>query len=308
MKTKLSLPKVGIRPVIDGRRMGVRESLEEQTLSMARATAALISETLRHSNGERVECVIADTCIAGLAESAACEDKFSHHNVGLTITVTPCWCYGSETIDMDPLRPKAIWGFNGTERPGAVYLAAALAAHSQKGIPAFSIYGEDVQDAGDNRIPQDVQEKLLRFTRAGLAVAAIKGKSYLSLGGVSMGIAGSIVDHDFFESWLGMKVQAVDMTELRRRIDQGIYDADELALALSWADRQFQYGPDLNNEQYRRTPEDSYHVLRESLLMAICIRDMMQGNPKLAEKGWGEEALGYNAVAAGFQGQRHWTD
>ncbi|MGL5371579.1 MAG: L-fucose isomerase, partial [Plesiomonas shigelloides] len=202
MKTKLSLPKVGIRPAIDGRRMGVRESLEEQTMSMARATAALISETLRHPSGEPVECVIADTCIAGLAESAACEDKFSRHNVGLTITVTPCWCYGSETIDMDPQRPKAIWGFNGTERPGAVYLAAALAAHSQKGIPAFSIYGEDVQDAGDNSIPQDVQDKLLRFTRAGLAVAAIKGKSYLSLGGVSMGIAGSIVDHDFFESWL----------------------------------------------------------------------------------------------------------
>lgn len=308
MKTKLSLPKVGIRPAIDGRRMGVRESLEEQTMSMARATAALISETLRHPSGEPVECVIADTCIAGLAESAACEDKFSRHNVGLTITVTPCWCYGSETIDMDPQRPKAIWGFNGTERPGAVYLAAALAAHSQKGIPAFSIYGEDVQDAGDNSIPQDVQDKLLRFTRAGLAVAAIKGKSYLSLGGVSMGIAGSIVDHDFFESWLGMKVQAVDMTELRRRIDQGIYDEEELALALSWADRHFRYGPDLNSEQYRRSPEDNYQVLRESLQMAICIRDMMQGNPKLAEKGWGEEALGYNAVAAGFQGQRHWTD
>ncbi|KAB7689931.1 L-fucose isomerase [Plesiomonas shigelloides] len=308
MKTKLSLPKVGIRPAIDGRRMGVRESLEEQTMSMARATAALISETLRHPSGEPVECVIADTCIAGLAESAACEDKFSRHNVGLTITVTPCWCYGSETIDMNPQRPKAIWGFNGTERPGAVYLAAALAAHSQKGIPAFSIYGEDVQDAGDNSIPQDVQDKLLRFTRAGLAVAAIKGKSYLSLGGVSMGIAGSIVDHDFFESWLGMKVQAVDMTELRRRIDQGIYDEEELALALSWADRHFRYGPDLNSEQYRRSPEDNYQVLRESLQMAICIRDMMQGNPKLAEKGWGEEALGYNAVAAGFQGQRHWTD
>ncbi|MGL5186875.1 MAG: L-fucose isomerase, partial [Plesiomonas shigelloides] len=270
--------------------------------------AALISETLRHPSGEPVECVIADTCIAGLAESAACEDKFSRHNVGLTITVTPCWCYGSETIDMDPQRPKAIWGFNGTERPGAVYLAAALAAHSQKGIPAFSIYGEDVQDAGDNSIPQDVQDKLLRFTRAGLAVAAIKGKSYLSLGGASMGIAGSIVDHDFFESWLGMKVQAVDMSELRRRIDQGIYDEEELALALSWADRHFRYGPDLNSEQYRRSPEDNYQVLRESLLMAICIRDMMQGNPKLAEKGWGEEALGYNAVAAGFQGQRHWTD
>lgn len=217
---KISLPKIGIRPVIDGRRMGVRESLEEQTMNMAKATAALITEKIRHACGAQVECVIADTCIAGMAESAACEEKFSSQNVGVTITVTPCWCYGSETIDMDPMRPKAIWGFNGTERPGAVYLAAALAAHSQKGIPAFSIYGHDVQDADDTSIPADVEEKLLRFARAGLAVASMKGKSYLSVGGVSMGIAGSIVDHNFFESWLGMKVQAVDMTELRRRIDQ----------------------------------------------------------------------------------------
>ncbi|ELM3736850.1 L-fucose isomerase [Edwardsiella piscicida] len=308
MNKQHSLPKVGIRPAIDGRRMGVRESLEAQTMEMAQATARLISEQLRHPCGAPVECVIADTCIAGMAEAAACEEKFSRSNVGLTITVTPCWCYGSETIDMDPLRPKAIWGFNGTERPGAVYLAAALAAHSQKGIPAFSIYGHDVQDSGDDSIPADVQQKLLRFTRAGLAVAGIKGKSYLSLGGVSMGIAGSIVDHDFFESWLGMKVQAVDMTELRRRIDNQIYDQDELALALEWADVHFRYGPDLNAEQYRRSPEENRRVLRESLLMAICIRDMMQGNPKLAERGWEEEALGYNAVAAGFQGQRHWTD
>lgn len=308
MNKQHNLPKIGIRPAIDGRRMGVRESLEAQTMAMAQATARLISEQLRHPCGAEVECVIADSCIAGMAEAAACEDKFSRHNVGLTITVTPCWCYGSETIDMDPMRPKAIWGFNGTERPGAVYLAAALAAHSQKGIPAFSIYGHDVQDSDDEGIPADVQEKLLRFARAGLAVAGIKGKSYLSLGGVSMGIAGSIVDHDFFESWLGMKVQAVDMTELRRRIDQQIYDPEELALALDWADHHFRYGPDLNAEQYRRSPEDSRRVLRESLLMAICIRDMMQGNPKLAELGWQEEALGYNAVAAGFQGQRHWTD
>ena len=258
---KISLPKIGIRPVIDGRRMGVRESLEEQTMNMAKATAALITEKLRHACGAQIECVIADTCIAGMAESAACEEKFSSQNVGVTITVTPCWCYGSETIDMDPMRPKAIWGFNGTERPGAVYLAAALAAHSQKGIPAFSIYGHDVQDADDTSIPADVEEKLLRFARAGLAVASMKGRSYLSVGGVSMGIAGSIVDHNFFESWLGMKVQAVDMT-----------------------------------------------VLKESLLMAMCIRDMMQGNNKLAEKGLVEESLGYNAIAAGFQGQRHWTD
>ncbi|MCC7831064.1 L-fucose isomerase, partial [Klebsiella pneumoniae] len=305
---KISLPKIGIRPVIDGRRMGVRESLEAQTMNMAKATAALISEKLRHACGARVECVIADTCIAGMAESAACEEKFSSQNVGVTITVTPCWCYGSETIDMDPLRPKAIWGFNGTERPGAVYLAAALAAHSQKGIPAFSIYGHDVQDADDTSIPADVEEKLLRFARAGLAVASMKGKSYLSLGGVSMGIAGSIVDHNFFESWLGMKVQAVDMTELRRRIDQKIYDETELEMALAWADKHFRYGEDQNAEQYKRNETQSRAVLKESLLMAMCIRDMMQGNPKLAEKGLVEESLGYNAIAAGFQGQRHWTD
>lgn len=202
-----ALPTIGIRPTIDGRRMGVRESLEEQTMKMARMTAELLSQHLRHPSGEPVECVIADTTIGGMAESAACEEKFKSCNVGLSITVTPCWCYGSETIDMDPLRPKAIWGFNGTERPGAVYLAAALAAHNQKGLPAFSIYGKDVQDADSDGIPADVQEKLLRFARAGLVVATLRGKSYLSLGGVSMGIAGSIVDHTFFEEFFGMKVR-----------------------------------------------------------------------------------------------------
>lgn len=308
MNYKAALPRIGIRPAIDGRRLGVRESLEDQTMNMARATAALLSENLRHACGEPVECVIADSCIAGMVEAAACDEKFRTHHVGLTITVTPCWCYGSETIDMDPLRPKAIWGFNGTERPGAVYLAAALAAHNQKGIPAFSIYGNDVQDAGDSAIPEDVAEKLLRFARAGLAVASMKGRSYLSLGGVSMGIAGSIVDHDFFEAWLGMKVQSVDMTELRRRMDQQIYDEEELALALSWADEKFRYGEDKNAPQYQRNAGQSREILRESLLMAICIRDMMQGNPKLAGKERVEESLGYNAIAAGFQGQRHWTD
>ncbi|MBS0969441.1 L-fucose isomerase [Nissabacter archeti] len=302
------LPRIGIRPVIDGRRMGIRESLEAQTMAMACATARLLSGTLRHANGERVECVIAEQCIAGRAEAAACEAAFSTQHVGLTITVTPCWCYGSETIDMDPQRPKAIWGFNGTERPGAVYLAAALAAHNQKGLPAFSIYSHEVQDAGDERIPPDVQEKLLRFARAGLVVATLRGKSYLSLGGVSMGIAGSIVDHDFFESWLGMAVQCVDMTELRRRMNHAIYDEEELGLALAWAGQHFRFGEDRNAAHHQRSAAGKQAMLRESLLMAICIRDMMTGNPLLAEKGWGEEALGYNAIAAGFQGQRHWTD
>jgi len=307
MKTQ-HLPKIGIRPTIDNRRLGVRESLEAQTMNLARITAEFLQKNLRHPSGDPVECVIADTCIGGMAEAAACEEKFKVSNVGLSVTVTPCWCYGSETIDMDPLRPKAIWGFNGTERPGAVYLAAALAAHNQKGLPAFSIYSHDVQDAGDTTIPDDVQEKLLRFARAGLVVANIRGKCYLSLGGVSMGIAGSIVDHGFFESWLGMKVQAVDMTELRRRIDKKIYDEEEAEIAFAWAEANFKEGFDPNPPAQQRSPEAKKAVLRESLLMAICIRDMMQGNPKLAAKGFTEEALGYNAIASGFQGQRHWTD
>lgn len=305
---KALLPRIGIRPTIDNRRMGVRESLEVQTMNLAKLTAEFLQTRLRHACGDAVECVIADTCIGGMAEAAACEEKFRAHNVGLSITVTPCWCYGSETIDMDPLRPKAIWGFNGTERPGAVYLAAALAGLNQKGLPAFSIYGRDVQDAGETTIPADVQEKLLRFARAGLVVATLRGKSYLSLGGVSMGIAGSIVDHGFFESWLGMKVQAVDMTELRRRMDKQIYDPAELQLALTWAEQHFREGEDVNPPEHQRSLTEKQEILRESLLMTICIRDMMQGNARLAELGFTEEALGYNAIAGGFQGQRHWTD
>lgn len=303
-----ALPTIGIRPTIDGRRMGVRESLEEQTMKMAQATAAFLSQHLRHPSGEPVECVIADTTIGGMTESAACEEKFKSCNVGLSITVTPCWCFGSETIDMDPLRPKAIWGFNGTERPGAVYLAAALAAHNQKGLPAFSIYGKDVQDADSDGIPADVQEKPLSFARAGLVVATLRGKSYLSLGGVSMGIAGSIVDHTFFEEFFGMRVQAVDMTELRRRMEKGIYDPAELDIALAWADKYFNEGVDKNPPERRRNPEQKHAMLRESLLMTICMRDMMQGNPRLAELGFGAEALGYNAIVGGFQGQLHWTN
>ncbi|MGD1016444.1 MAG: L-fucose isomerase [Roseiarcus sp.] len=300
-----SLPRIGVRPIIDGRRRGVRESLEGQTMAMARRTAALLSAKLRHPGGEVVECVIADT-IAGMAEAAACEAKFAGANVGATVSVTPCWCYGSETIDMDPLRPKAIWGFNGTERPGAVYLAAALAAHNQKGLPAFSIYGRDVQDADASAIPADVEEKLLRFGRAALAVAHMRGKSYLSIGAVSMGIAGSIVNHDFFESWLGMRVQTVDMTEVRRRLDNGIFDQAELDRALAWADQRFRYGIDRNAKP--RSADDKRRILRESLIMTMAIRDMMRGNPKLVDAGWAEEALGFNAIAAGFQGQRQWTD
>ncbi|PAZ00138.1 MAG: L-fucose isomerase, partial [Spartobacteria bacterium AMD-G4] len=220
MKSLNNLPKIGIRPTIDGRLGGVRESLEKQTMAMAENTARLISSNLRHPTGEEVECVIADTCIGGIAEAAACADKFRRENVGVSLTVTPCWCYGSETMDMEPHTPKAVWGFNGTERPGAVYLAAVLAAHTQKGLPAFGIYGRDVQEAGDQKIPADVAEKLLRFARAGLAVATMRGRSYLAMGGTSMGIAGSIVDPSLFEKWLGMRVESVDMTEFIRRIER----------------------------------------------------------------------------------------
>src|SRR4029077_10548707 len=242
---------IGIRPTIDGRLGGVRESLEKQTMDMAKSAAKLISENLFYPNGKRVECVIADTCIGGVAEAAACAEKFAREGVGVSLTVTPCWCYGSETMDMDPLTPKAIWGFNGTERPGAVYLAAVLAGHNMKGLPAFGIYGRDVQDGGDTTIPLDVQEKLLRFARAGLAVAIMRGKSYLSLGGVSMGIAGSIVEQSFFESFLGMRVECVDMTELVRRIEEKIYDEREFDRAYAWTRKNCIEGKDWNPPKLR---------------------------------------------------------
>ena len=306
---KKSTPvKIGIRPTIDGRRMGVRESLEDQTMRMAKSVAELLQSHIRHTDGTFVECVIADTCIGGVAEAAACADKFKHENVGLTITVTPCWCYGSETIDMDPHMPKAIWGFNGTERPGAVYLAAALAGHSQLGLPAFSIYGTEVQEADDTSIPADVKEKLLRFARAGLAVATIRGKSYLSIGSVSMGIAGSIVNQQFFQEYLGMRNEYVDMTEIKRRLDRKIYDQEEVDLALSWVKQYCKDGIDVNSPENQRSPEERAELWENVVKMTIIARDLMVGNPKLAKLNFGEEALGHNAIAAGFQGQRHWTD
>jgi L-fucose isomerase len=302
------MPKIGIRPTIDGRRKGVRESLEEQTMSMARSTAEFLSSHLRHANGLPVECVIADTCIGGVAEAAQAAAKFQKEGVGLTITVTPCWCYGSETMDMDPHMPKAVWGFNGTERPGAVYLAAVMAGHNQKGLPAFSIYGRDVQDAGDSSIPPDVQEKLLGFARAGLAVARMRGASYLSMGGVSMGIAGSIVDQAFFESYLCMRVEAIDMSEFVRRMDEGIYDPEEFERALSWVRQNCREGKDYNppgQERSRAQKDEDWAV---SVKMALIARDLLVGNPRLADLGYGEEAMGRNAIAGGFQGQRQWTD
>jgi L-fucose/D-arabinose isomerase len=303
-----ALPKVGIRPVIDGRLGGVRESLENQTMGMAKRVADLLSGHLRHPDGSKVECVIADSCIGGVAEAAMCAEKFERENIGLSITVTPCWCYGSETIDMNPSIPKAIWGFNGTERPGAVYLAAALAGHNQKGLPAFSIYGHDVQDSSDTSIPDDVKEKLIRFTKAGLAVAAMKGKSYLSIGSVSMGIAGSIVDADFFQSYLGMRNEYCDMSEIFRRVNEGIYDKEEYKKALAWTKANCKEGHDFNEIKGQKTRQQKDDIWEYVVKMTLIMRDMMIGNPKLADMGFGEEALGHNAIASGFQGQRQWTD
>lgn len=303
-------PKVGIRPVIDGRQGGVRESLEEQTMNMAKSVADLISSELKYSNGDPVQCVIADSTIGRVPEAAACAEKFRKEGVGVVISVTPCWCYGSETIDYDGRMPQAIWGFNGTERPGAVYLAAALAGHSQKGMPAFGIYGHDVQDAGDRTIPEDVKEKLLRFARAGIAVATMRGKSYLSIGNVAMGIAGSIVNADFFQTYLGMRNEQVDMSEIVRRIDEGIYDKAEYEKALAWTKKycKVNEGEDFNIPAKKKNREGLDADWEYVVKMFMIFRDLMCGNPKLLEMGFKEESLGHNAIVGGFQGQRQWTD
>ncbi|MGA2508038.1 MAG: L-fucose isomerase [Chitinispirillaceae bacterium] len=305
-RLKGNLPKIGIRPAIDGRRKGVRESLEKQTMGQARSAARFITENLRHASGEKVTCVIADTCIGGYAESAQAAEKFAREGVGVSLTVTPCWCYGSETLDMNPLYPKAVWGFNGTERPGAVYLAACLAAHTQKGLPAFGIYGHDVQEADDKTIPEDVQKKLLQFAKAGITAATMRNKSYLGMGGVSMGIAGSIVNPGFLESYLGMAYENIDMSEFIRRIDEGIYDGREFKRALTWVRENFREGADYNTTPLSKEKKgkDWEFVVK----MAMIGRDLMVGNPNLEKLGFGEEALGHNAIAAGFQGQRQWTD
>ncbi|MDR1145811.1 MAG: L-fucose isomerase [Verrucomicrobiales bacterium] len=312
-KQKLSswngkLPKIGIRPIIDGRRRGIRESLEETTLTLAKSAAALISSKLKYPNGAPVECVVPEFCIGGFAEASRVAELFQQENVGVSLTVTPCWCYGSETMDQDPLLPKAIWGFNGTERPGAVYLAATLAAHTQKGWPAFGIYGRDVQDIGDQKIPADVEEKLLRFAKAGLAAALMKGRAYLSMGGTSMGIAGSIVDHGLFERYFGMRVESKDMTEFLRRIDEKIYDEEEYTKALAWVKQHCQEGPDRNAPEKQRPRAHKDGQWEQVVKMALIMRDMMTGNPRLIEKGFAEEGVGNNAIVSGFQGQRQWTD
>ncbi|MBV5283956.1 MAG: L-fucose isomerase [Paludibacter sp.] len=303
-------PKIGIRPTIDGRQGGVRESLEEQTMTMANSLANFLSTSLKYSDGTPVECVIADTTIGRVDEAAACAEKFKKEGVSITITVTPCWCYGSETIDMDPHTVKAVWGFNGTERPGAVYLAAALAGHNQKGLPAFGIYGHDVLDGGDTSIPADVQEKLLRFTKAAIAVASMKGKSYLSIGSVSMGIAGSIVNADFFQEYLGMRNEYVDMSEINRRVQLDIFDPEEFKKAIEWTEKNCKSneGEDTNEANKKKSREQLDKEWEFVVKMTIIMRDLMIGNPKLRDLGFLEEALGHNAIAGGFQGQRQWTD
>ena len=303
-----SYPKIGIRPTIDGRMVGVRESLENQTMNMAKSAAKIISDNIKYTNGKPVECIISDTTIGGVAEAVVADEKFTRAGVGAALTVTPSWCYGSETMDMDPHRPKAIWGFNGTERPGAVYLAAVLAAHSQKGLPAFSIYGKDVQDSNNTTVPKDVKDKILSFTKAALAVATMRKKSYLSIGNVSMGIAGSIVYPDFFEDYLGMRCQYIDMTEIARRIDRKIYDKEEYKLALSWVKNNLKEGTDNNPKELQKSRKELDKDWQFAVKMTLIIRDLMVGNSKLEKLGYFEESLGHNAIAAGFQGQRQWTD
>ncbi|MBQ9975743.1 MAG: L-fucose isomerase, partial [Clostridia bacterium] len=310
-KTRLigGYPVIGIRPTIDGRRgvLGVRESLEDQTMNMAKSAARLFEENLRYSNGEPVKVVIADTTIGRVAEAAACAEKFRREGVSVTLTVTPCWCYGAETMDMEKDTIKAVWGFNGTERPGAVYLASVLATHAQKGLPAFGIYGHEVQDCDDTTISDDVREKLLRFGRAAVAAAEMRGKSYLQIGSICMGIGGSIIDTDFIEDYLGMRVESVDEVEIIRRMTEGIYDEAEYNKALSWIREKCRPDFDKNPKELQRSEEQKSADWEFTAKMACIIKDLMNGNENLPT-GCEEESVGHNAIAAGFQGQRQWTD
>ena len=304
-----SYPVIGIRPTIDGRRgaLDVRGSLEEQTMNMAKAAKKLYEENLRYSNGEPVKVVISNTTIGRVGETAACADQFRKEGVDITLTVTPCWCYGSETMDMDPHTIKAVWGMNATERPGAVYLASVLATHAQKGLPAFGIYGHEVVEADDMRIPEDVKEKLLRFGRAAVAAATMRGKSYLQIGSICMGIGGSIIDSDFIESYLGMRVESVDEVEIIRRMTEGIYDEEEFQRALKWAKEKCKVGFDKNPAELQASEEEKEKQFEFVIKMAVIIKDLMNGNKNLDPK-FSEEAIGHNALAGGFQGQRQWTD
>ena len=302
-------PVIGIRPTIDGRRgvLDVRGSLEDQTMGMAQAAKKLFEENLRYTNGEPVKVIIADTTIGRVPEAAACADKFKKAGVDITLTVTPCWCYGSETMDMDPMTIKGVWGFNGTERPGAVYLASVLASHAQKGLPAFGIYGHDVQEADATEIPEDVKEKLLRFGRAAVAAATMRGKSYLQIGSITMGIGGSIISPEFFEEYLGMRIESVDEVEIIRRMTEGIYDEQEFQKALAWTKKHCKEGFDKNPDFARKSDKEKEEAWEFVVKMMCIIKDLFNGNPNLP-KGCEEEAVGHNAIAGGFQGQRQWTD
>ncbi len=301
-------PKVGIRPVLDGRRGGIRESLEDQTMKLAKEASNLITQKLKYPNGMPVECIIADNTIGGYAEASKVDEKFRKNGVEVTLTVTPSWCYGFETMDVNPHTQKAIWGFNGTERPGAVYLASVLASHNQKGFPAFSIYGKHVQDKDDTNIPSDISEKIIQFIKSGISIAMMRHNSYLSIGGVSMGIAASIVNPDFFSDYLGMQIEYIDMTEIIRRIEQKIYDEKEKLEAIKWVKKYCKEGPDTNDVKIQRSRQQKDNDWEFAIKMTLIIRDLMVGNSKLAALGFIEESLGHNAIAAGFQGQRQWTD
>ena len=305
---EMKKPVIGIRPIIDGRRRGIRESLEDQTMNMAKAAKKLIEENLSYADGTPVECIIADQTIGGGNEAAMCSDQFSAYNVCATLSVTPCWCYGSETMDLDPLTVKAVWGYNGTERPGAVYLAAAMAAHAQRGLPAFAIYGHDVQDKDDTSIPDDVKEKILRFARCAIAVGMMRNKAYCALGAVAMGIGGSDLNAAFMQKYLGIRAEWVDMVEILRRVDLEIYDHDEYNKELAWIKKNCKKGLETNIPELQSSPEEEEKQWEFVAKMTLIIRDIMLGNPKLAEMGWVEESNGRNAIFGGFQGQRQWTD
>lgn len=306
--------RIGIRPIIDGRWGGVREALEEQTMKMAKNAKKLIEENIRYADGTPAEVVISPCTIGGGKEAAVCEDFFATQNVVATLSVTPCWCYGSETMDLNPLTIKAVWGLNATERPGAVYLAAVMAVHNQRNLPAFAIYGKDVQEANDYKIPEDVKEKILRFSRCALAVGQMRNKAYVALGSVCMGIGGSFLDPQFMQDYFGIRAEWVDMIEIIRRVEKDIYDKDEFEKALSWAKKYCKIDRDRNLKEWESTlevadtKEEQQKKFEFTVKMTLIIRDIMLGNDKLNDIGWHEEALGRNAIAGGFQGQRQWTD
>lgn len=301
-------PVIGIRPIVDSRRLGIRDALEGKVRQMAESAKRLIQDNVFYADGTPARVVIYSGSIAGGEEAARCEEEFAAQHVTATLSVTPSWCYPLETIDMNPMTTKAIWGFNGTQRPGAVYLAAAMAAHNQMHRPCFSIYGRDVQDMEEEEIPRDVQEKILRFAKCALAVGQMQNKAYVGFGAVSMGIMGSFLDPAFYMHYLGMRPEWVDMTEILRRMEQGIYDKEEFEEAIQWVRANCKEGYDPNSKERAHSREDKDREWEVVVKMTMIVRDVMLGNDRLAEIGFQEEALGRNGLFGGFQGQRMWTD